>query len=71
MAQHPEPTSAQGIVKYLNPEHLHTNRAFTHVISVTGPVKTIYIGGQNAVDEQGNIVGKGDVRNPTPTRAGA
>jgi len=54
-------TPAKGLVEYLNPEHLHTNRAFTHVISVTGPVKTIYIGGQNAVDEQGNIVGKGDM----------
>lgn len=32
------------------------------MISVTGPVKTIYVGGQNAVEEQGNIVGKGDIK---------
>jgi len=62
MAQYSETTSAQGLVEYLNPEHLHKNRAFTHVISVTGPVKTIYVGGQNAVDGQGNIVGKGDIK---------
>ncbi len=62
MTSHPESTPAQGTVEYLNPEHLHKNRAFTHVISVTGPVKTIYVGGQNAVDEQGNIVGKGDIK---------
>jgi enamine deaminase RidA (YjgF/YER057c/UK114 family)/uncharacterized protein YndB with AHSA1/START domain len=39
--------------------------AFTQAVSVTGPVKMVYIGGQNAVDQQGNIVGKGDVRAQT------
>ncbi len=62
MAQHPESMPAHGLIEYLNPDHLHKNRAFTHVISVSGPVKTIYVGGQNAVDEQGNIVGKGDIK---------
>lgn len=35
-------------------------RGYSSVAVVTGSVKTVYIGGQNAVDESGNIVGKGD-----------
>lgn len=61
MAQPPEHSSADGVVQYLNPDHLPKNRAFTQVVSVSGAVKTIYVGGQDAVDEQGNIVGKGDI----------
>ncbi len=49
-------------VKYLNPATLNKNPGFTNVIVVTGPVKTIYIGGQDAVDAAGHIVGKGDVK---------
>ena len=36
--------------------------AYTHVVSVQGPCKTIYIAGQLARDEAGNIVGPGDMR---------
>lgn len=63
---HPtEPTSNQGLIEYLNPEHLHKNPAFTQVISISGPAKTVYVGGQNAVDAQGNIIGKGDIKAQT------
>jgi enamine deaminase RidA (YjgF/YER057c/UK114 family) len=48
-------------VQYLNPQGLHQNPAFTQAVAVTGAAKTIYIGGQNAVDASGNIVGKGDI----------
>jgi enamine deaminase RidA (YjgF/YER057c/UK114 family) len=58
MTQQPEQNS---VVQYLNPEGLHKNRAFSQVVSVSGPAKTIYVGGQDAVDEQGNIVGKDDI----------
>ena len=61
MAHQPEHNSAGGFVQYLNPDDLPKNRAFTQVVSVSGAVKTIYVGGQDAVDEQGNIVGKGDI----------
>ncbi|MDQ1275557.1 MAG: hypothetical protein QG610_1131, partial [Euryarchaeota archaeon] len=44
---------------------LPKNPAFTNVIVVTGQVKTIYIGGQDAVDTSGNIVGKGDIKKQT------
>ena len=49
-------------VQHLNPDTLNRNPAFTNVVVVTGPVKTIYVGGQDAVDAAGQIVGKGDIR---------
>lgn len=48
-------------VEFLNPEGLHSNPAFSQVVSVSGPARTVYVGGQNAVDAEGNIVGKGDL----------
>jgi 2-iminobutanoate/2-iminopropanoate deaminase len=36
--------------------------AYSHVVTVTGPGKTIYVAGQLARDADGNIVGKGDMR---------
>jgi enamine deaminase RidA (YjgF/YER057c/UK114 family) len=44
---------------------LPKNPAFTNVVTVTGPAKTIYIGGQDAVDASGAIVGKGDLKAQT------
>jgi enamine deaminase RidA (YjgF/YER057c/UK114 family) len=53
--------SSRGHVEHLNPEGLPQNPAFTNVVVVTGPVRTIYIGGQDAVDATGQIVGVGDI----------
>ena len=53
--------SSRGHVEHLNPEGLPQNPAFTNVVLVTGPVRTIYIGGQDAVDATGQIVGIGDI----------
>jgi enamine deaminase RidA (YjgF/YER057c/UK114 family) len=52
---------AQGQVHHINPDGLHKNAAFTHMVTVSGPVETVYVGAQLAVDKDGNIVGKGDV----------
>ena len=35
--------------------------AFTQAVAITGPVQTILIGAQNAVDGKGNIIGQGDI----------
>ena len=51
----------KGQVEHLNPEGLPQNPAFTNVVVVEGPVRTVHVGGQNAVDASGNIVGKGDI----------
>ena len=48
-------------IEYINPAKLITSKAFSQVVSVTGPHKTIYIGGQNAVDKDGNLIGTGDL----------
>ena len=53
--------ASNGQVEYLNPEGLPQNPAFTNVVVVSGPVRTIYIGGQDAVDATGQIVGAGDI----------
>ncbi len=53
--------ASQGSVQYLNPDGLVKNPAFTQVVVASGPVKTVYIGMQNAVDGSRNIVGKGDI----------
>ena len=57
--------SKNGQVQHINPDVLSKNPAFTNVISVTGNVKTIYIGGQDAVDASGTIVGKGNIKQQT------
>ena len=51
----------KGSVAYLNPDGLHKNPAFSQVVVVAGATKTVYVGGQNAVDSSGTIVGKGDI----------
>jgi enamine deaminase RidA (YjgF/YER057c/UK114 family) len=49
-------------VIYINPDDVPDNRAFTNVVVVNHPGKTVYIGGQNPVDASGRIVGKGDIK---------
>lgn len=48
-------------VEYLNPEGLHKSPFYSQAAVVRGNAKTIYIGGQNAVNAQGEIVGPGDL----------
>lgn len=44
--------------KYINPDSLVKNPAFTQAVVIEGPAKTIYIGGQNAVRADGTIAGE-------------
>src|SRR5262245_41674069 len=60
-----EKDATESSVQYLNPAALSKNPAFTQVIEVSGPVKTVYVGGQDAVDASSNIVGKGDIKAQT------
>jgi enamine deaminase RidA (YjgF/YER057c/UK114 family) len=52
---------ARPAVEYINPAGMHSNPAFTQVVSVREPARTIYIGMQLPQDEHGQIVGKGDI----------
>src|SRR5436309_9304870 len=49
-------------VKRTNPPTLSTPTGYTHVVEVAGPVKTIYISGQIALDRNGAVVGAGDMK---------
>ena len=48
-------------ITHVNPENMYRNPAFSQAVTVQGAAKTIYVGGQNAVDADGQIVGAGDL----------
>lgn len=48
-------------IKHINPDGLIKNPAFSQIITTQGNGKTVYIGGQNAVNTNREIVGKGDI----------
>ena len=50
--------------RFLNPEGVLASPAYTHVVEVSG-AKTIFVSGQVALDDKGNLVGKGDIRAQT------
>jgi enamine deaminase RidA (YjgF/YER057c/UK114 family) len=49
------------VVEHLNPDGLPRNPAFTNVVVVRGPARTVYVGGQDSVDATGAVVGVGDI----------
>jgi enamine deaminase RidA (YjgF/YER057c/UK114 family) len=49
-------------ILHLQPEGLHKNPAYSQAVAVSGPVTTVYVGGQDAVDAEGNVVGAGDLK---------
>ena len=51
----------RGSVKHLNPEGLHKNPAYSQAVVTPGNVRTVYVGGQNAIDASGKVVGKDDI----------
>ncbi len=52
---------AHGVVEYINPAGLPPGRGYSQVVAAKGPVWTIYVGLQTAVDAAGTLVGKGDI----------
>ncbi|MER6514096.1 RidA family protein [Nonomuraea sp. NPDC001636] len=44
-------------VRHINPEGLHRSPAFSQAVVMEQPANTIYIGGQNGVDDDGKVVG--------------
>ncbi len=50
-----------GRVERLSPEGMLQSPAFSQVVTVEGATRTVYVGGQDAVDAQGNLVGEGDI----------
>ncbi|MCA9862573.1 MAG: RidA family protein [Thermomicrobiales bacterium] len=56
-----EDTAMPTTITHLSPEGMHRNPAYSQAVVVANPGATVYIGGQNAVNAQGEIVGKGDL----------
>jgi len=56
-----EEAAPSGRVEYFQPEGLHRNPAFSQAVTVDGPARMVYVGGQNAVSAEGAIVGIGDI----------
>lgn len=52
-------------INFINPHDMAKPRGYSHAVSVSGKRRTIYIGGQNAVDASGDLVGKGDLKRQT------
>lgn len=52
-------------IELINPANMVKPRGYSHAISVSGNHRTVYIGGQNAIDENGNLVGKGNLGEQT------
>ncbi len=47
--------------KFINPDTLHAPRGYTHVVTVAGG-RMLFVAGQVAVDKEGQIVGRGDLK---------
>jgi 2-iminobutanoate/2-iminopropanoate deaminase len=45
-------------IEHVNPTSLHGNPAFTQLVTVEGAHKLAYVGGQNATDADGIIIGR-------------
>jgi enamine deaminase RidA (YjgF/YER057c/UK114 family) len=47
---------------YVNPKTLSKPGAYTHMVSVEGATKLVYVSGQVSYAPDGSVVGKGDIR---------
>ena len=54
-----------GKIEFINPDGLMTNPVFSQVIMIQGSGKTIYMRGQNSVNVNREIVGKGNIQAQT------
>ena len=47
----------RSVITRVNPDTLHTSPAFSQVITVSSGARLVFVGGQNATDANGQIVG--------------
>jgi len=52
-------------IDFINPDELLKNPAFSQIAITKGSGKTIYIGGQDAITKDLEIIGKGDIAKQT------
>src|SRR5439155_10232365 len=44
-------------IRFINPPTLSKPPSYSHVVEITGPVRTVYIAGQLGIGRDGNVVG--------------
>lgn len=59
-----KPRKAKLKKKYIKPPDVYPSTGYSHGVSVSGG-RTIYVAGQIALNEKGELVGRGDVRAQT------
>lgn len=52
-------------IEYIKPEGMHHNPAFSQGIVIPATARLLLVGGQNAVNAAGEVVGKGDIAKQT------
>lgn len=57
--------TAMNHIEFINPDELLKNPAFSQAAITKGSGNTIYIGGQNAITKDLEIIGKGDIKAQT------
>ena len=48
-------------MEHINPDGLLKNPTFSQIVTTNGKGKNIYIGGQNSVNQNREVIGKGDI----------
>ena len=48
-------------ISFINPSEVAAPTGYTHVVSVEGPKKILYVSGQVSKNQKGEIVGRGDL----------
>jgi len=48
-------------IERLNPKGMHSNPAYSQGVALPASARIVLIGGQNGIDANGQIVGKGDI----------
>jgi enamine deaminase RidA (YjgF/YER057c/UK114 family) len=54
-----------GKISFINPGEVAAPTGYTHVVSVEGPQKVLYVSGQVSKNQKGEIVGGGDLEAQT------
>jgi enamine deaminase RidA (YjgF/YER057c/UK114 family) len=52
-------------ITYINPAKLAKPKGYSHAVSLSGDYRTVLIGGQNATDKNGKLVGGNSLRQQT------
>jgi enamine deaminase RidA (YjgF/YER057c/UK114 family) len=52
-------------ISFINPGEVAAPTGYTHVVSVEGPQKILYVSGQVSKNQKGEIVGRGDLEAQT------